>query len=349
MIDSGSLKADVLEPDETAEDVFRTMANAAPVLLWMAGLDALCNFFNQTWLDFTGRTMQQEMGVGWTEGVHPEDFERCMTTYMDSFRERRTFEMVYRLRRHDGEYRWILDRGTPRYGRTKDFTGYIGSCIDITERYDREEQLAQSLREKEVLLAELHHRVKNNLQVISSLIDMQARRLERGASREALDKCHSRIETIALIHEQLYQTGDYSRVPFSEYARRLATNVFEAARVTGANVSLVMNIDDLSLAVDKAIPCGLILNELITNALKHAFPADRNGTVRIELRQVRTRVLLAVADDGVGIPDGADAGKVDSLGTQLVATLVEQLNGQIEIVRDAGTNCRITFPVESVP
>src|SRR5262249_7117872 len=94
----------VLRSTETAEDVFRTMANSAPVLLWMAGLDALCNFFNQTWLDFTGRTMEQEQGVGWTEGVHPEDYERCMTTYLDAFRERRSFEMVYRLRRHDGAF-----------------------------------------------------------------------------------------------------------------------------------------------------------------------------------------------------------------------------------------------------
>src|SRR5262249_51826884 len=112
---------------QETESRFRIMAAAAPVLLWMAGPDALCPFFNQTWLDFTGRTLEEEWGVGWAEGVHFEDFQRCVDTYMAAFAERRTFEMEYRLRRADGEYRWVLDRGTPRWERDGRFAGYIGS------------------------------------------------------------------------------------------------------------------------------------------------------------------------------------------------------------------------------
>jgi PAS domain S-box-containing protein len=115
-----------------SEERFRTVADTAPLMIWMAGLDKLCIFFNKPWLEFTGRTMEQELGNGWADGVHPDDLDRCLTTYISSFDARRSFQMEYRLRRADGEYRWVLDNGTPRH-HEGEFAGYIGSCIDITE------------------------------------------------------------------------------------------------------------------------------------------------------------------------------------------------------------------------
>jgi two-component system, sensor kinase len=154
-------------------------------------------------------------------------------------------------------------------------------------RYQRaqtgEQQIVDSLREKEVLLKEIHHRVKNNLQLISSLINMQMRRLQDVSSKEALEECQNRVLAIALIHEMLYQSKDYARVPFSDYARSLAANIFQAIGVSPENLKLNIDFESISLAVDKAIPCGLILNELITNALKHAFPNERRGTIRVGL------------------------------------------------------------------
>ena len=116
------------------EERFRTLADATPVLIWGSGTDKLCNYFNKQWLDFTGRTNEQEMGDGWTEGVHPDDLERCLETYVTAFDARTPFTMEYRLRRHDGEYRWVLDNGVPRFAPDGTFSGYIGSCIDITDR-----------------------------------------------------------------------------------------------------------------------------------------------------------------------------------------------------------------------
>jgi PAS domain S-box-containing protein len=158
-----ALVVEVTEARETEQRLretearFQNMADASPVLLWMSGRDGFCTFFNQTWLDFTGRTLAEEWGAGWSEGVHPEDFQRCMDTYLGAFGERRPFEMEYRLRRHDGEYRWILDRGVPRTGPDGFFAGYIGSCIDITERKQLELDLVQAVRVRDEFLSIASH------------------------------------------------------------------------------------------------------------------------------------------------------------------------------------------------
>src|SRR5713101_388461 len=127
-----------------SEGRFRIVADSAPVLIWMSGSDKLCNFFNKPWLEFTGRTLEQEMGNGWTEGVHPDDFQSCLKTYVQAFDARESFVMQYRLRRHDGEYRWISDTGVPRYDAQKNFAGYIGSCMDVTELISKDEALHDS-------------------------------------------------------------------------------------------------------------------------------------------------------------------------------------------------------------
>jgi two-component sensor histidine kinase len=200
------------------------------------------------------------------------------------------------------------------------------------------------LKEREAMLQEIHHRVKNNLQVISSLINMQVRRLSDASSRLALQECQSRVQTMALIHEMLYQSKNYSSVQFSEYTRSLAANIFQATGVSPTTVALDLSIEALSLAVDKAIPCGLILNELITNALKHAFPNERGGVVHVKLAKVSDReILLSVTDDGIGLPTSFDMETSNSLGMQLVSTLVEQLEGHLEITRSGGTAFSVTF------
>jgi PAS domain S-box-containing protein len=205
-------------------------------------------------------------------------------------------------------------------------------------------ELAKSLKEREVLLQEVHHRVKNNLQVISSLINMQTRQLDPGASRSALEQCQTRVLAIALIHEKLYQSQDYSAVHFAEYARSLAANVFHALGISQTHVTLEVAIEDIPIGVDSAIPCGLVINELITNALKHAFPCGRGGTIRVGLGRIAGgRVCLRVDDDGVGVPPGFDVQIASSMGLQLVCTLAEQLEGELAVIGGSGTSFQLTF------
>ena len=207
-----------------------------------------------------------------------------------------------------------------------------------------EKAMRASLREKEVLLKEIHHRVKNNLQVISSLLNLQARYLPDRAAREIFRASQHRVQSIALVHEKLYQSADLSHVDFNDYTATLIENLFETFDAGQRGIAKTIDIRDIRLSVDIAIPCGLIVNELVTNALKHAFPGGREGTVRVILREGADGALdLTVGDDGVGMPAGMDPRKTSSLGLDLVFTFADQLDAEVEIGRQGGSSYRFRF------
>jgi PAS domain S-box-containing protein len=206
-----------------------------------------------------------------------------------------------------------------------------------------EEQIALH-DEKEVLLKEIHHRVKNNLQIISSLLSLQARQVTDDKTLRALGDSQSRVRSMALIHEKLYQSQSMARIDFGEYVKSLASDLFRSYRRNFSGIQLNVQVDEVALNLDHAVSCGLILNELMTNALKYAFPDGRNGTIWIELRTQPGHLLsLRVADDGVGIPLDFDTPNAKSLGLQLVNSLVRQLDGTMELESANGTSFCISF------
>lgn len=208
-------------------------------------------------------------------------------------------------------------------------------------------QLEGSLREKDVLLQEVHHRVKNNLQLVSSLINLQLAIVPDANARNALEECQGRIHTVAIVHEAIYSARDYARVPIANYVRSLASSIFYALNAATRDIDLDLDIGELQLPVDKAIPCGLILNELISNAVKHAFPPGRCGNVRVQVSLTRdAKMEVVVADDGVGLPEGFSPDACTSVGMQVVCALVEQIDGQLRIGHQAGTQFSITFGIE---
>jgi PAS domain S-box-containing protein len=217
---------------------------------------------------------------------------------------------------------------------------------DRTAQRQLEGQLRASLREKEVLLREIHHRVKNNLQVISSLLRLQSDILGEGAAVPAFQDAQARIHSMALIHEILYQDSDLAQVHLAVYTRRLAEELLRAYQVEPEHLRLVVETDEVSLSAEKAIPYGLLLNELVTNCVKHAFPNGRSGTVRVTLRaDTGAQVTLSVGDNGVGFPPGVDFRHTDSLGLQLIGLLTEQLSGTVTLEPGEGTRFTIRFPV----
>ncbi|XZN94991.1 MAG: PAS domain S-box protein [Microcoleus sp.] len=215
---------------------------------------------------------------------------------------------------------------------------------DITDRKRDEDQIKASLAEKEVLLQEIHHRVKNNLQVISSLLKLQSRYIQDSHVTEMLKESQNRVRSMALVHEQLYQSKDLSKIDFADYIHNLAKNLFQAYEINAKGIKLQTNIAPCFLNIDTAVPCGLIINEFVTNSLKYAFPEANQGTIKIDFSFDDDRVcVLVVSDSGIGLPKELDYKNSRTLGLRLVVSLVKQIRGNIELVKTAGTVFKITF------
>ena len=205
--------------------------------------------------------------------------------------------------------------------------------------------LTALLGEKDVLLKEIHHRVKNNLQTISSLLNLQAGKIKDAEARQLFMDTRSRVRSMALIHEKLYQSHDLARIDFADYLQTLTSGLAGSFSGVASAVRIAVEVEDIMLAVDAAVPCGLIVNELVTNCFKYAFAGGRSGEINVRMARVEgARFRLSVADDGVGFPKGLNFRETESLGMQLVTTLAEQLDGEVHLTNGTGTKFEITFP-----
>ncbi|MGD2148680.1 MAG: histidine kinase dimerization/phosphoacceptor domain -containing protein [Anaerolineae bacterium] len=220
--------------------------------------------------------------------------------------------------------------------------------LEIENRTRSEEELAASLRQKDALLQETHHRVKNNLQIICSLLNLQSRQVGDPAILQMFKESQDRVRSMALVHEKLYRSRDMVRVDFGDYLRSLTHQLVKSYRATASRVNLYVTAEHVPLTTDKVVPCALIANELITNALQHAFPGRTDGEIHVTLRQGPKRELtLSVADNGVGLPTSVHPGASETLGLQLIRALTSQLGGTAEMTssRDSGTEIKIAFAV----
>ena len=232
----------------------------------------------------------------------------------------------------------------PMRNETGETTGICGIAHDMTEQKQMEEALRLSLQEKEVLLKEIHHRAKNNMQIVSSILNLQAGSVKDPVALECLRKSQSRIRSMALIHEKLYRSKDYARINFGEYLRSLACALFQSCRSDSMRANLDFKAEEVFLDINTAIPCGLVANELIVNALKYAFPEGRSGAVKIRLHSLgQDTYRIVISDNGIGFPKDLDFKNTESLGMQLVNLLVGQLDGTINLIRKGGTTFNIVF------
>lgn len=247
--------------------------------------------------------------------------------------------------RQNGERICLLTNAVPILDEAGRLCGYRGVDQDITVRKQAEGVLRQSVLEKETLLKEIHHRVKNNLQVISSLLRLQSRKIDHPVTSAVLLDMQSRVMSMALIHEHLYQSEHFAAVDLAAYLKRLCQRLLAAMVAAPPLIALQMELAAVRLSIDQAIPCGLIVNELVSNAVKHAFPNGRRGVVRVELERIGggPGLLLRVADDGAGFPAGFDLKEVSTLGLQLVTTLARQLGGTLRLTHDNGAVFEIVF------
>ncbi|MGV0025932.1 PAS domain S-box protein [Phormidesmis priestleyi] len=279
----------------------------------------------------------------WIDRIHPDDLPNVLTKMSQLFATEQ-LSCEYQFLHQDGSYRWLRDA----MKLLRDRQGYpveiIGSVVDITDRKRVENQLRESLQEKEVMLKEIHHRVKNNLQVISSLLKLQAGYIKDDRILEVFKESQNRVRAMALIHEKLYQSEDLAKTDFAEYIRSLVNDLFRSYSISSRAVSLNLTVEDVRLSIDTAIPCGLIINELVSNSLKHAFSARQPGQISIDLSsKANDRYLLVVQDNGAGLPSDIDFRKTKSLGLQLVCNLTKQLQGTIDLDRENGSTFKINF------
>jgi PAS domain S-box-containing protein len=249
----------------------------------------------------------------------------------------------FRFRHKDGSWLWIEALGNNLLAEPS-VRAIVVNYRDITGRKRAEEQIKASLREKEVLLREIHHRVKNNLQVVSSLLMLQSRSIKDPQACEMFRESLNRVKSMALIHEKLYGSKDLARVDIAEYIRSLTPHLCQSLAVGAGDVSLKIDAEDVFVGIDTAVPCGLLINELVSNSLKHAFPMGKGGEIHIDFRSERDkRYALTVRDNGVGFPSHLDFRNTDSLGLQLVTALTNQLGASIELTNGVGTTFKITF------
>jgi two-component sensor histidine kinase len=238
----------------------------------------------------------------------------------------------------------------PQLGSATEITLLSLGLADRIRTLRREKERAEKalidtqLTMQDALLKEVHHRVKNNLQVIASLLNLQSRQVRDAQTVEMFKESQNRVQSMALIHERLYQSNDATRVDFESYLRTLMAYLFASYGSSNTAIALTLNVDHITFGIDTAIPCGLIVHELVANALKHAFPGSKPGEIHLDLRAGDTgRYTLRVHDNGDGFPENVDFRRVESLGLKLVNILTQQLDGVIELQRNGGTTFTITF------
>jgi PAS domain S-box-containing protein len=250
-------------------------------------------------------------------------------------------ELAYSL--PDGTKGWTSESYFPLKDEQGGIAGVVGIINDITERKLAEEKIEKSLKEKTILLQEIHHRVKNNLQIIASLLNLQSRRIKDKEALEMFQATRKRVFSMALVHERLYKSKDFARVDFRKYIKEMTVHLLSFHRDKMEKVRFEKDIKKTIIDINKAVPLGLILNELITNALKHAFPKNREGKIKIKFNKKGSRYDLMISDDGIGFPKDLDFRKAESMGLTLITSLVNQIDGEIELDRSKGTSFKIIF------
>jgi len=306
--------------------------------------DRTLTFVNEACCRFIGKKPEDLIGHSLSRFV-PDADQAGLEHHLASisrFNPVATFE--HRVVMSSGQIRWVQWTNRAILDHNGTLMAFQAVGRDIDDRKRAEENLKASLREKEVLLQEIHHRVKNNLQVISSLLKLQSRYVTHAPCRELFDASQSRLQSMALIHEKLYKSSNMADIDFKGYIESLGARLLAAAAAPGSQITLETEIQKSPVGIDVAVPCGLISNELISNSLKHAFPGQNEGVIGVSFASNSHEFELVVRDDGVGLPDNLDAENAPTLGLRLVNTLVQQLQGHMKVNSEVGTEFRIRFP-----
>ncbi|MCX6692662.1 MAG: PAS domain S-box protein [Methanoregula sp.] len=327
-----------------SEKRYRMVGELIPYGVWMCDAQGRFTFLSDSFLDLIGLTLPECSAFGWVQRLPPVDRERTISDWKQCVQTGCIWDYEYRIIDRDGKEHFILSRGSPLYDERERVISWVGIHLDITERRRYENRLEASLREKEVIIKEVHHRVKNNMQVISGFLQLQSNYISDPVAIEKLNESQRRVKTMALVHEKLYQSKSLEFINTAEYIKSLVSDLMDSYAIHTA-VDVQVNVDNVSVNLDTAIPCGLIINELMTNCLKYAFKGRTTGNISLDLHLGADHMFtLIVADDGAGLPSDYDVRSTATLGTQLVNVLVRQLGGEMKVTVENGARFEIVFP-----
>lgn len=341
------------EPRSESERRFRTVFEASPIGISIGDPKGRILDSNRALQEILGYTAKEIRGESIAELMHPDDVEQGRKEFRKMVAgETNEFRIEKRYLRKDGELVWGNTVATAVRDSKGAFRYAFAMVQDISEGKKVEDRLRRSLEEKEALLREIHHRVKNNLQMISSLLNLQSKFIKDERAIDIFKETQIRVKSMSLIHERLYESEDLKVINFGAYIRNLLAHLFDSYRVISVSENLETNVQDISLPLDKAIPCGLIVSELVSNSLKHAFSAEKRkepegggkNKIRLEFYSPKAKeITMSVGDNGIGFPENLDFRKTQTFGLQLVCALVDQLEGKIKLNRRHGTRFDISF------
>jgi len=335
----------IVEMVKESEERFHSITQSANDAIITANSKGNIIFWNNSARNLFGYRDEEVMGKHLTflmperyRDTHLKGMEQLLATGMPNVIGKRV--ELLGLRKDGSEVIIELSLST---WKTGDKLFYSGILRDITERKLADETIRKSLEEKEVLIREIHHRVKNNMQIVSSLLRLQSQNIEDKKYKDMFIESQNRVYSMALIHEKLYQSESLAQINFKDYIDGIVTNIIEYHRIK-SNIRIDSNIENISMKIDYAVPVGLIINELLTNSFKYAFPDGRQGKIQISLKSDNNNIQLSISDDGIGIPKELDIRNTKSLGLYLVTALAEgQLHGKIILNRERGTEFQISF------
>jgi PAS domain S-box-containing protein len=306
-------------------------------------------FISQGALELTGYKPEDLMmgtqKVYYNNLIHPEDRDMVWQEVQKGIENKKAFTIIYRMYDADKTLKWVWEKGKAILDEHDEVIALEGFIADITERKIAVEKLRQALNEKNVLLKEVHHRVKNNLQIISSILNMQSGYMKNEHDLELMRDCRNRIRSMAMIHEKLYKSKNLTKIDFKQYIVHLVSYLFKMYHKD--NVSKEVSLDEVYLDINKAIPCGLILTELISNSLKYAYPGDKAGVVKIDMQKKLDKLYITIKDEGVGLPEDLELHNAGTLGLRLIDQLIDQLNGVMNVKRTDGAEFSFSFELNN--
>ena len=328
-----------------SERKYRDLVELLPLSVFETDEKGNYAFANPAAFETFGYTTEDiESGINIMQVVIPEDQVRFMENFGRVIDGEKLGGIEYMVKKKDGSIHPIIVHADPIIHNNK-FKGLRGVIVDISELKETENKLKASVKEKEMLIKEIHHRVKNNMQIISSLLSLQKQYVNDNEFSELLQESQNRVKSMSIIHEKLYQSNDLIHINVSEYIKGLVLDLFNSYNIKKERIKLTIDVEAVSMGIETAVPCGLIISELISNSLKYAFPEEVQGEVYVGLKTLNDngKYELKISDNGIGLQEYLNFHKANTLGLQLVNILTKQLNGLISINRKFGTEFNIIF------